>query len=511
MNCTYKIVKLGVSNVKAINLLSLLSARNDLVGTNFLKYIEQFGMNTRIRMSELDDLQTFVNSVIRPSRIYELVNHYFVGFMINRIGKEFDLLRIGENSVINIELKRESNDEKIKRQLVQNDYYLKFLDVPIHNFTFISSTKKLYRLVNSKDIVEVEYGELIEKLKEQKIREIEDLNRLFDPTNYLVSPFNSPELFIEDKYFLSAQQSTYKREIIQLKPQKQSVIISIEGGPGTGKSLLTYDIAKEYMKQSKKIKIYNCGKLHKGHDLLIQKYNWPIEQISNFQLQESDRSFQDYEVLIFDEAQRLYKQKFFKLIEMVQHLKMKCIFSYDRNQVLTRDEIESNIPSLIEQLHTHKYELTTIFRHNKEINTFIKNLFDLSRRGKVEHYENISIQYFSSKESAKGYLYYMKLDGWKVIDYTISNYIEQPDNDHSKESEKSKELPGHEFDHVVAVLDEYFYYNSQGKMATKDVEDSPYYQPSKMLYQNISRTRKKLHLVIINNPEVMEKILRILH
>lgn len=497
--------------MKAINLLSLLSARNDLDETNFIKYIEQFGMYSRIRMSELDDLETFVNSVIRPTHNYDLVNHYFVGFMINRIGKEFDLLRIGENSVVNIELKRESNEEKITRQLVQNDYYLKFLNKDMYHFTFISSTRRLYKLVDSTYIVEAEYYELIDKLKEQKTREIDDLNRLFDPTNYLVSPFNSPELFIEDKYFLSAQQSTFKREIIQLQPENQSVFISIEGGPGTGKSLLTYDIAKEYLNQSKKIKIFNCGKLHKGHDQLIQRYHWPIEPISNFQVSQSDVSLRECEVLIFDEAQRLYKQKFIKLVEMTQHLKMKCIFAYDRRQVLTKDEIESNIPSHIEQLQTHKYELTTIIRHNKEINTFIKNLFDLSRRGKVDHYENISIQYFSLKESAKGYLHFMKLEGWKVIDYTLSNYIDHPDNDHSIQAEKVRELPGQEFDHVVAVIDEYFFYNARGQLATKDIDNPPYYQPSRMLFQNISRTRKKLHIVIINNPEVMEKILRILH
>lgn len=256
--------------MKSINLLSLLSARNDLDATNFIKYIEQFGMNSRIRMSELDDLQTFVDAVIRPSHSYDLVNQYFFGFMIHRIGKEFDLLRFGEESVINIELKRESTEEKITRQLVQNDYYLKFLDVDIYNFTFISSTKKLYQLVDSTYIVEVPYDRLLEKLQNQTVRHIDNLHRLFDPTRYLVSPFNSPEAFIEDKYFLSAQQSTFKREILQLEPTNESVFISIEGGPGTGKSLLTYDIAKYYLDKSKKIKIYNCGKLHKGHAQLIQ-------------------------------------------------------------------------------------------------------------------------------------------------------------------------------------------------------------------------------------------------
>lgn len=500
--------------MKAINLLSLLSAKFDLSDMNFMKYIEQFGINPRIRTSELEDLKSLVEELLKRTHSYDISNNYYVGFMINQIGKEFDLLRIGDKSVVNIELKRASNEEKVTKQLVQNKYYLKFLDVDIYNFTYVSSTKKLYVLRNSRHIEETDFQELIDRLNEQSLRDINDLNDLFDPTNYLVSPFNSTDAFIADKYFLSAQQSTYKREIINLKPVDAPVYIAIKGGSGTGKTLLTYDIAKEYMRSNKKILLFNCGKLNSGHDKLMHDYQWPIRAISNYSPIYGDGkiNFNEYELVIFDEAQRLYKNKLLKILELFQQTTIKCIFSYDPDQCLTSLEIQDNIPKLIEEnLQPHKYELTNIIRHNKEISAFINNLFDLSRPSTLKKYSNVSIQYFSSKQATKGYLQFLRNEGWKIIDYTISNYIENPDNDHSLPIYNRQEDVGHELDNVVAIIDDYFYYKSNSKLTTKESEEQLRYFPSKMLYQNISRTKKKLQIVVVNNSEVLNKILRILN
>lgn len=503
--------------MKTINLLSLLSAKEDLNAMNFSKYIEQFGINPRIRAGEIEDLEALVDEFMRRGNQFDILNHYYVGFMIKQIGKEFDLLRIGEDSVINIELKLISTEEKIIKQLVQNQHYLKFLDVEVYSFTYISSTKKLYALVGQEKIEEVDFEILIEKLKEQKMKEIGDLDELFDPTNYIVSPFNSTDAFIEDKYFLSAQQSTYKKEIIQLIPTEQSIFIAIKGGSGTGKTLLTYDIAKEYMRQSKRVLIFNCGKLNNGHVKLKTHYHWSIEAIRNYSEYDdhSEIDFEQYELIIFDEAQRIYKNKFLKLTSFLQQLKIKCIFSYDPNQCLTAFEIENNIPKLIEEtLHPYQYELTNIIRHNKEIHEFINKLFDLSKHAKIQNFADISIQYFSIKSATTSYLQSLQKEGWKVIDYTETRYIEHPDNDHiitTGENFRDGIGIGQELDNVVAVIDESFYYKPNHKLSTKDLGKQTYYQPTQMLYQNISRTKKKLQIVIYNNPDVLDEILKILN
>ncbi|MGM9949464.1 MAG: ATP-binding protein, partial [Lysinibacillus sp.] len=265
--------------MRAINLLSLLNAQADLNDLSFKKYVGGFGINPHIRKNELEDLQSLVESLRIRTPFTYIFNGFFVGFLINQIGKEFDLLRIGQNSVINIELKRKSTEEKIVKQLIQNEYYLKFLDVKLYNFTYVSSTEKLYMLVDSTYIEEVPFEVLIDKLREQHLMEIDNLHHLFDPINYLVSPFESPEAFLKDEYFLTAQQSTFKREILDYPPVDEPTFITLEGGPGTGKTLLLYDIAKDYIRQSRGVKIYHCGKLNAGHETLKKEHGWHIESL----------------------------------------------------------------------------------------------------------------------------------------------------------------------------------------------------------------------------------------
>ncbi|MBO4336974.1 MAG: ATP-binding protein, partial [Lachnospiraceae bacterium] len=64
---------------------------------------------------------------------------FFFSFTMPKLGKEFDLLRVNEASVINIELKSgEVSDEAILRQLIQNKYYLAALGKSMYFYTFVS-------------------------------------------------------------------------------------------------------------------------------------------------------------------------------------------------------------------------------------------------------------------------------------------------------------------------------------------------------------------------------------
>ena len=175
--------------MKAINLISLLNAKKDLDDLNFKKYIEKSGINPHIREYELEDLESLVEQFSEKTMHSYIFNSFYVGFEIHQIGKEFDLLRIGENSVVNIELKRKSTVEKITKQLIQNHYYLKFLNVNVYNFTYEAATKKLFALQDATTIEEVDFSVLIDKLHEQKLMKIDHLHDLFDPTHYLVSPY----------------------------------------------------------------------------------------------------------------------------------------------------------------------------------------------------------------------------------------------------------------------------------------------------------------------------------
>ena len=126
----------------------------------------------------------------------------------------------------------------------------------------------------------------------------------------------------------------------------------------------------------------------------------PISKFHDVIHDESNLS--KYDLIIFDEAQRLYIKKLQEFIRLLEKSKTKCIFSYDPSQVLTAFEMKNKIPKLIETtLKPVKYELTEVVRYNKEIHSFIKKLFDLSSQVPMQQYSNVSIQYFSSVQATK--------------------------------------------------------------------------------------------------------------
>lgn len=78
---------------------------------------------------------------------YHFFDNYYINYKIPQLGKEFDLLRIGTEIVINIELKSEKIDSSsIFQQLERNYYYLSFLKKEIYCYTFVTegSLNKLY-------------------------------------------------------------------------------------------------------------------------------------------------------------------------------------------------------------------------------------------------------------------------------------------------------------------------------------------------------------------------------
>lgn len=63
---------------------------------------------------------------------------------------------------------------------------------------------------------------------------------------------------------------------------------------------------------------------------------------------------------------------------------------------------------------------------------------------------------------------------------------------------------GQEFDKVLAVVGPTFYYSDQRGLAIKGAN---YYDPERIFYQSITRARKQIMLVIIDNPDFMSKLL----
>lgn len=488
--------------MKSISILSLVQAHSTLKRTEYINFLNHYGIDTSDdEVSDLTALSSNIYEVIKYAQVFK---GFYVGYKIQHISKEFDLLRFGENYIINIELKRISTADKIKTQLIRNKYYLSHISKVTHNLCFVVETNTLYKL-NIKDELEIiNFNELVQLLTGQKLKEPEDPDTLFNPSDYLVSPFNSTRKFLNKSYFLTGQQENIKASIIKDITSKHQIFMTINGGPGTGKTLLTYDIVKN-LKNKINTLIVHCGLLNNGHDTLISK-GWNIIPIKSLKFQD----LSNIDLVVVDETQRIYKNQLINLIADAQKHNFDCIFSYDVQQTLSKSENAKDIDKTISDLpNIKKHSLSDKIRTNKEISSFIKLLFN-NRRNDIKFTDrgNVDFDYFTNIDDVKSYLNHISNEGWEVLKWTPSQYRNEYHESYSgSKSQTAHAVIGQEFDNVAVVIDRFFYYEDSGVLVYKA---NTYYDSVKMLFQNITRTRKKLKLVIISNDQVLNRCLSIM-
>lgn len=490
--------------MKEINLLSITQASKRLSKLVLKSYFQHFG--TSAKETELNDLDLFVRQMKVSTPNIEVLDGYFLGYTIPQISKEFDLLRFGNKYIVNIELKSENTGVKIFKQLIKNHYYLSFLKKEIYCYTYVSSENQIYSLNRDKTLRTVSFDELYDILENQNVIPIDDINKLFKPSNYLVSPFNSTDEFIDGKYFLTSRQDEIKQDCIGRIEKKGAAFISICGKAGTGKSLLAFDIAKEFIVKKQKVLIVHCGLLNNGHRRMNEQYGWNI--IAAKSLLTTDLSV--YDLVVLDECQRIYPSQLKIVINQIKAINGNCIFSYDRQQCLRQWEINNDIANMIvEMTSSILFELTEKIRTNKEIASFIIALFDKGKAIEKLNRQNVELSYFDSNRDAKKFIKLLGEYGWKIINYTPSNRDKHPYDEYGILNEdNAHEVIGQEFDKVVAVIDQSYIYD--GNNLTVKYSKLAYYHPVKMLFQIMTRTRIKLHVVVIDNEEILARCISIL-
>lgn len=494
-----------------INLLRLLEVREVSTASCFANYLREYGIelarqgkNDGVKEEELDCLKAFVNHFSKEQYRTRLLDNFFIGYKIPQIGKEFDLLRINNDNIVSVELKSKASEVKILEQLRRNLYYLKSLNKKVVLFTYCQNNDTLYKLADDADLIRLEdFSTLFNELLKEN-DEIENIDKLFNPCNYLISPFNSTKRFIEDEYFLTGHQEEIKGKILKLVEGDGVRFCSLTGAAGTGKTLLTYDIAKELRKSERKVLIVHCGKLNEGQEFLKEEYGWDI----CMGCQISAEFLKDFDVVMVDEAQRLKMNQLKEIRDNVAGMNKKCIFSYDEKQWINRDEKESGVLNIIRELPNLKsFKLTNSIRINKELASFIELLFDKSKPIKHIDYSNIDLYYFSKRDEVIEMANSLKEKGWMVVNYTPGTFSKFTYQRYSIEDAKSAHaVIGQEFDNVVAIIDNTFRYGENNKL----LAGGSYYSQRQMLYQILTRTRLRLSIIVFNNEIMMKRCLEIL-
>ena len=387
--------------------INLLEFHNLFISQDISKdEIKQFLAIHNLKEHEFEDLnklcEIFKDEDIKAFSPH-IFENYYINYEIAQIGKEFDILRIGENSVVNIELKSQKDESKILKQLQKNYYYLSFLQKEIYCFTFISETSEFYYFDKNNEKLElINVKTILEQIREIKNTETK-IDDLFVPSNYLVSPFNNTEAFLKNEYFLTKNQEEIKNKILKAIDDNTAKIFSVEGKAGTGKTLLAYDIARTLTDKGHKIAIVHCALSNDGIDILKQK-NWNIILIKDLPLKGIEQ--RDVDIFIFDEAQRLYIDQVNGFIATNKTL----IFAHDVQQKLNSKKEADKVVALIQKAarDDSHYEISTKIRHNKELASFIRKFFQLARiredEMKGDSYKDISFYYVTDNNNAKIYI-----------------------------------------------------------------------------------------------------------
>ena len=341
----------------------------------------------------------------------------FYSFQIPRLGKEFDLLQIRKDQIINIELKSGAvSEEAIQKQLIQNRYYLSALGKPIQSYTYISSQNRLIRLTNHDHVIEASWNQLCAALQKEGKDYSGDIENLFRAEWYLFSPLTEPNRFLNKEYFLTAQQRDIKRQILKKIREEQTGYFSFSGLPGTGKTLLLYDIAMK-LSNRQQVCIIHCGEAGKKWEILHKRLQ-RIDFLTDNQL-ETQFSLDDYHAILVDEAHLLSVEKLNVLLDMSEN--RPIIFSSDSEEMISPKEMDQSTMKRMEDLpDLQTFRLTNRIRTNAELSSFIQNMMHLPVRKNQNGYPHVSVVYANDEKEAdtlvqdyvrQGYQYFQQMEG----------------------------------------------------------------------------------------------------
>lgn len=465
------------------------------------------------KKADIEGIKLFVKMMFDAGYTdLELFDNFFFSFTINQISKEFDLIKISEDleRAVNIELKSQAIEiENVKKQLVKNKYYLTSACSHVDLYTVILDEKKVYKLTEDNEIVVSDLKSLTDDIVRVERPMTEGIEKVFSASQFIMSPISEPEKFLGGFYALNAKQEEVKSHIISIFNDREadSNLVGVEGQPGTGKSLLLYDIAQE-LAQVTKVLIIHCAIMSPEHKKLkIDNVDIvPVKGIN------ASTDFTQYGLVLVDEAHRIYPSDYKIICQETEKNNIICVMFYDDMQRLQNSEISANISWHIKETTGSVYKLSEKVRSNPELGAFISLLFNLRNWNSNYDYDNVDILYASDKNNADVIKnYYVETKGYKFINFTSSNYSETPFDyyRHGCHYESTHRIIGMEFDKVVCIIDDNFFYNDERKLAANS---HPYtnYLYDRMLYQNLTRAREKLCLIIMGNKDLFLTIIGML-
>ncbi len=467
----------------------------------------------RLREWELDSMRSLVKQLeLHMQKVSAL--RFFYSFQIPRLGKEFDLIQIKDEHIVNIELKSGAvSDEMIKKQLIQNRYYLSVLTRPIYSYTYISSENRLVRLTNHDHIVEADWESLCDILSRDSRDYQGDIEELFRAEYYLISPLTDPVKFLNKEYFLTSQQRDIRRQILRKIRAEHSGYFLFTGLPGTGKTLLLYDIAME-LSDRRKVCMIHCSEAGKKWEILHERLH-RIDFLSDSRLLDDGKDiFAEYSAVLVDEAHLLSVEKLRFILRCAGD--RPVIFSSDSEDMISPYELDRGNLHVIDGLPGIQiFRLTNRIRTNAELSSFIQNIMHIPAGRRLKEYPHIEVVYANDDGEAANLLddyrargYWYKADGGNSYG---SRGMDGNGNteDNSNEDDRNAE-PSGGVDSLVVVMDDHYYYDEEGYLRSLEAKDRANVFNVRSLFHYLNQAKERLAIVVKGNPDVYAGLMNVL-
>lgn len=463
---------------------------------------ERHGLLRALKSHEVSSLTSLVDCLCSTGMLSTgSFDGFAFSFSIPQIGKEFDLLKVTDDTVLNVELKSESvGDERIAAQLAKNRHYLASLGRRVLTFTYVSEDGQIFEQGQDGETRRVGLSRLTEALSGMGAPYKAEIEDLFHPKEYLVSPIDDSGRFCAHEYFLTNQQEEIKRSFLKLLRQEEDAILfSVVGSAGTGKSLLLYDIAAT-LGRSACVCIIHAGKLTAGHKRLND-----AQDLFTILSQEEARGtdLRSFEVILVDEAQDLGPEAFASILDAAEDGNVAALYiSLDERASASvkraRESLGHRLHEAFPVLESRR--LTGRIRTNRELAGFIRLLFGLTESVTSVRTSHVKLSCADDEEAAAALVRVFQGQGYQFLPCT---YQRQKAAFACLERES---LSCEEYERVVMVMGPEIASAKLGRRFLTTVDDVCLAE----LYHGLTRARTDIALVVYSNEEVCERLMHLL-
>lgn len=483
--------------VNLVELWSIFEA-DETVMESWVK-IHDYGYNFELDRPVIDSKELLsYKGLLSQLRIkWDQAAGFYLGVRIkDRSNTQFDLLKPFGEKVINIEFKAAEPQKNTLNQAFEHFRFLRMKYSTVQVFVYRNDLNTLFLFDSDKmKLVEVNIEVLVNSIP-KGVDDVEPLLKM-EQSDFLVSPYNKPDEFMDSLYELTGKQKKAKNAVLD----NPTGVHVIKGGPGAGKSLVIIDIMKDLIGKGLKVALIMGAKPGNGQKRLAELMGFKLFWFFNISDLNEIGKFDAY---VFDESQRITQGVINSALGMPDETLR--IFSVDQNQVVHPDEENRDVESQLDGVKgANIIKLPNSVRSKPEFISFFKRFFDLhAKHAELLDYPSVKLTYFKQEQNFKDYLKMQK----QLFRITVL----EPDNFYSpyygtttgnkkiNESMNVKDVIGQEFEDVLVVLDDKAYYD-QNDILQYEINGYPY-DATKMLYQAITRATRSIEIVVTSNRDL---------